>query len=160
MENLGIFFHRLTKMLGGKVMANEVIICDGLIAAITGAIAGGIIGYFGASQVARKLTFNQAAAKFRAAFIRQKLQLKKNNEDVYKIFSDTAYELHEVAKIEFEPYLTQSECKNLNSAWERYDNYKNYETQNISPGSIDVRSQETSNALKIIDDLLVFARNK
>lgn len=131
---------------------------DNALAAILGAVVGGAVGYFSASLIARRHSFNEAAAKFRAAFHEEQYRLEREREDVYKILDVAAYVRHVKARIEFEPYLSPGKLLALNETWERYYQYRNHVGQNVAPGSIDVRKTETPVASKILEEILEFAK--
>lgn len=134
---------------------------ESVIAALVGAIVGGVIAYSSALCMYRRSAVSQAAAKFRSQFIDEILLLEKGSLDVPRVLTDEAYTKHLKAKIEFEPYLGTGELKSFFEAWNRYFEYRAFFTgQNVAPGSIDVRKKEVPKALAVIQDLLFHAQHK
>jgi hypothetical protein len=135
--------------------------------------AGGALGLWIEGRTQRKISaaqlevlrcqdFNKAAAEFRAQFIAAEFRIRRsldaNLEDVFRILTDNVIENHEMAKIAFEPYLSEAERTGLEAAWRAYTDPNWVPT--AAPGSMDRRNRELQEAMKRIDVVLAFAKPK
>ena len=91
--------------------------------------------------------------RFRVAFSDALVRLHKGNDDVYKISSVDVLAKHQSAKILFEPWLSPKKRRAFNEAWNKYENQW---VRTKSPGSLDNRQSECQEAIKQIDELLMF----
>ena len=121
-----------------------------------GALIGALATLFAARLSWQRFRYNEAAAKFRSAFTHEIYRLRKGNEDVYKILSDDAFEMHEKAKILFEPHLRRRSREKLESAWQEH----RQAIRSRAPGNVDQRKIDNQEALERIERLLEVAAAK
>ena len=98
------------------------------IIALIGAAIGGLIAYYSAIFTNRRLQFNIAAGKFRAAFVETKRLLSKNrlydlsakyDNPIFNIL-DTHIINHERAKIRFSAFVSKNDLEAFDKAWDGY----------------------------------------
>jgi hypothetical protein len=146
---------------------------ENTIAAILGAIVGGIIGIFStlcatrsarstSLEVIRITGFNKAAATFRVAFVNVIFALRQNiegrrEEMTIKIITNEVLVIQEKAKILFEPFLAKSDTERFNDAWGKYAGCRySYQKDNNNPDpQIKEESQYCLNHIKA---LLIYAK--
>ena len=83
-------------------------------------IVGALITYFFSMKIAKHQEYNKAAAIFRSAFssaLRTLAQVQEKS--TYQILIKDIH-AHEIAMLQFEPYLPKNEQKILSNAWEGY----------------------------------------
>lgn len=121
-----------------------------------GALIGALSTLVAARFTWQQQHYNEAAAKFRAAFVEEIFLLRKGSEDVFRVLTDNVFARHEREKILFEPFLSRSELCALSKAWESYiDN-----PGSPAPGSLNNRPNDIQRALSLIEQLLSCAKPK
>jgi hypothetical protein len=144
--------------------------------AIIGAVLAGPVSYYYSKRLVEQTNkhnietiriteFNNAAAKFRAAFvddmyaIRQAISTPISDDQGFFLMSKihkgaVTVETLERAKIMFEPYLTTDELKGFNAAWKNYIEWQQHIQDDTS--NIEV----TFAMLRYLENLLKYADRK
>jgi len=123
---------------------------------IVGALIGALATFFAARLAWQRQSFNEAAASFRAAFVEETYRLRRGDVDAFRVLTEEVLARHERAKITFEPFLSESQRRVLESAWIHYLN----SPKTAAPGSLNNRSAELKVALRQIETLLQYAQPK
>lgn len=121
-----------------------------------GALIGALATLAAARFTWQRQHHNEAAGKFRAAFVEEIYRLRRGSEDVFRVLTDDVVARQELEKIIFEQFLTHSEIQALNGAWQDY--FRSRRT--AAPGSLNNRPNEVQRALSQIDQLLSCAKPK
>lgn len=141
-------------------MMPEQLLCSGTASTLIGALIGALITALATLITARVIWrhqhYNEAAARFRAAFVEEIFHLRKGEVDVFHILTNEALTRHERAKIIFEPFLSHSERDSLDEAWTQYIQA----LKTVAPGSITNRPGELKGALSQIERLVRTAQPK
>lgn len=122
----------------------------GVIAVIIGAL----ITYLLSDRIAKKQQYYIATGNFHAEFVDAVIDLKKEQQDVFKILTRAVIAQHKKAKVRFEHYIPSCKRKKFNEYWEQYET----SVWTKAPGSIDNRSAECKVAIEKIESLLGHAK--
>jgi hypothetical protein len=98
---------------------------------LLGVLVGGLIGYRFSLALVKRQEFAKAASAFKSAFIQELRYLdhryapnRMGSDGVYKTLSD-AFDRHEIAVINFRPYLCRKQRIGFDRAWDDYCNKEN-----------------------------------
>jgi len=131
------------------VNATEIAVLGGAFT-VVGAIIGAVASLVAARYTWRRLSYNEAAARFRAAFVETIFELRAGKQDVFKVITEQAVAAQERALIEFEPFLSDKERLTLKATWNAYKDGPHTR----APGSLDNRPNDIARAEKNLYALL------
>lgn len=123
---------------------------------LIGALIGALASIYSARLSAEKQQLYVESGKFIAEFINQIVELRKADEDAFKIINDEVLARQHRAKVRFESWVENRKLKAFHDAW--YEYQTSLKTQ--SPGSLDRRKSECEAVLAQIDKVLSYARTK
>ena len=116
-------------------------------------LLGLVLGHWLAVVRDRRKELNNAAERFRSAFLPSIQLLRAGQQDVFTIITPGVIKDQERALIEFERFLTKAQRVALNAAWSKYS----VGPHTTSPGSLNKRPSDIAVALTNIEAVLAYA---